>query len=63
MNSCQEWMKNHKLLIGQISSFYLGKTFMGFIELPNDTKNISYTPILMVAAVSYLLAFILKLLK
>ena len=63
MNSCQEWVKHHKVLIGQITCFYLGKTFIGFIELPNDTKNISYTPILMVAAVSYLGAFILKLIK
>ena len=63
MVSYQEWVKRHKLTIGQISCFYLGKTFIGFIELPNDTKNISYTPILMVSAVLYLGAFVLKLYK
>ena len=61
MTSCQEWIKRHKLIIGQITCFYLGKTFIGFIELPNDTKNISYTPILMTSAVLYLFAFIIKL--
>jgi len=63
MTTCQEWVKKHKIIIGQITCFYLGKTFIGFIELPNDTKNISYTPILMVSAVLYLLAFIIKLYK
>ena len=63
MNNCQEWIKKHRVLIGQVTCFYLGKTFIGFIELPNDTKNISYVPILMVSAVLYLLAFILKLYK
>ena len=63
MVSCQEWVKRHKLAIGQINCFYLGKTFIGFIELPNDTKNISYTPILMLSAVLYLGAFVLKLYK
>ena len=61
MPSCQEWVKRHKLIIGQISCFYMGKTFLGFIELPNDTKNMSYTPILMTSAVLYLIAFIIKL--
>ena len=63
MEHCLNFIRSHKLVIGQISSYCLGGIFIGIIELPNDTKNISYLPIEITAVIFYLFAFVIKLYK
>jgi len=61
MENCKVWLQEHKWVIGQISCFYLGKTFIGVVELPNDEKDFSYTPIFITSVIFYLAAFLLKM--
>lgn len=63
MGDCKSWAKSNAEVLGEVLCFGIAKLLVGLVELPNIEKEMNYNPLLIIAAVFYFSAFILKIIK